>query len=348
MSKIILHFLCTSSFSGAENVACQIISMCTDDNTEFVYSSPDGQIRKSLEEKNIAYIPMKKLSISEFKRVIDEVKPDIIHAHDMKASLFLALVCKNIPLVSHIHNNNFDSRKISLKSILYYIAARKSKHIFWVSESAFKGYIFHNRIEEKSSILYNVIDIDRLKKKAELDKNEYSYDIIFLGRLSFPKDPIRLMDVFKNVLSKRPETKIAVIGTGELDDEVMAYAKENKLLNNTDFLGFKSNPYKILANSKVMVMTSRYEGLPMCAVEAAALGVPVVSTPTDGLKELIKDGSNGFLSDDNDNLAEKILCILKDAELQKRLSEAQVNYSAVYNDKDKYTEKIISVYGSCL
>ncbi len=115
---------------------------------------------------------------------------------------------------------------------------------------------------------------------------------------------------------------MAVIGTGGLNDEVTAYAGENNLLNNIDFLGFIYNSYKILTDSRVMIVTSRYEGLPMCAVETVALGVPVVITPTDGLKELIEDGSNGFLSYDKDKYAEKILCVLKDAELQKKLSEA--------------------------
>lgn len=65
------------------------------------------------------------------------------------------------------------------------------------------------------------------------------------------------------------------------------------------FGGFRKNPYKILKNSQVMIMTSRWEGLGMCALEAMALGVPVVSTPTGGLCEIIEDGKNGFLRRSN-------------------------------------------------
>ena len=82
----ILHVLATSLFSGAENVACQIIGLCADSDHEMIYCSPDGQIRESLEQRGISFEPIKSLTASELKKAIDRVKPDIIHTHDMRAS----------------------------------------------------------------------------------------------------------------------------------------------------------------------------------------------------------------------------------------------------------------------
>ncbi|MFR2721860.1 MAG: glycosyltransferase [Thomasclavelia ramosa] len=53
-----------------------------------------------------------------------------------------------------------------------------------------------------------------------------------------------------------------------------------------------------MAKSKLMIMTSRTEGTPMSALESLTLGKPIVSTPTDGLNELITNNINGFLSND--------------------------------------------------
>ena len=92
--------------------------MCKSYGVEFAYSSRDGQIREALKDRNIEFYPIEKMSVSEFRRVIKEVKPDVIHAHDMAASFYAALACGNVPLVSHIHNNAFNSRGVSLKSIL--------------------------------------------------------------------------------------------------------------------------------------------------------------------------------------------------------------------------------------
>ena len=340
----ILHMLQSDRFSGAENVVCQIISMCKDENMEFVYSSQDGQIREALEERGVEFHPIKKVSVSEFKRIIKEVKPDIIHAHDMAASFFAALACGKIPLVSHIHNNAYDSRGVSLKSILYRFAAKKAKHIIWVSQSSLDGYAFHKAFEAKSSVLYNIIDVGALKDKIALDPNTYDYDVVYLGRLTYPKNPQRLIEVIGKVVEKRPETKVAIIGTGDMEEEVRQLALDKDLLNNVTFLGFQSNPAKILNDSKVMVMTSRWEGTPMCALESLAMGVPIVSTPTDGLKDLIQDGVNGFLSDDDEQLAKKIVFLLNETEKQKEISRNAAEMSIRYNDMDIYRDKIFQAY----
>ena len=89
MSKKIMHLLTGTSFSGAENVACQIMACFKNDaEYEMFYCSPDGKIREALKERNVRFAPMKEWSLSEVKRIIREEKPDIIHAHDMKASFF--------------------------------------------------------------------------------------------------------------------------------------------------------------------------------------------------------------------------------------------------------------------
>lgn len=190
MSKKIMHLLTGTSFSGAENVACQIMACFKNDaEYEMFYCSPDGKIREALKERNVRFAPMKEWSLSEVKRIIREEKPDIIHAHDMKASFFAALLCGRIPLISHVHNNNFDSRGISAKALFYRYAAQKAKHIFWVSKSAYEGYAFHEQFEGKSSILYNVIDAEEVYKKAAQDEKEYAYDIVYVGRLTPPQKP---------------------------------------------------------------------------------------------------------------------------------------------------------------
>lgn len=90
-------------------------------------------------KNKMAFSPVSKVSVKEIRRVIDEVKPDAIHAHDMKASFVAALACGKTPLISHIHNNNTNSRKLSIKSILYLLAAIKAKHIF--------GYPIHRSMD---------------------------------------------------------------------------------------------------------------------------------------------------------------------------------------------------------
>ena len=339
----VLHVLASNKYSGAENVVCQIISMF-DGEAEMAYCSPDGQIRGALEDRAVAFYPIKKLSVKELKRVIKSYQPDIIHAHDMRASFVVSRSAGKIPYISHIHNNAFNSRGISLKSIAYLLAGLKAKHIFWVSESSFKGYKFHKYLKKKSSVLYNIINIDALYEKADDDENTYDYDIVYLGRLTYQKNPQRLMGILARVIEKQPHVKVAIIGTGELQDETKNLAKELKIDNNVDFLGFLSNPYKILQDAKVMLMSSRWEGTPMCALEAMALGVPIVSTPVDGLCSLIEDGKNGYLSDDDSVLAEKVVCIIDDENIYQELTRNTIAKAKEINDIASYKAFLGKIY----
>ncbi len=341
----VLHVLYSSRFSGAENVVCQIIGMFRENpDVEMIYCSPDGQIREALAEREVKFAPMSELSRAELRRVIAEVKPDVIHAHDMRASFVAARACKKIPLISHVHVNAVDSRGISVKSIAYMLAAFKAKHIFWVSESSYSGYAFHALFKNKSEVLQNIIDIDALYKKMALDKNEYSYDVAYVGRLTCQKNPQRLMTVIAKMKKIKPDVKVAVVGNGDLEEETHALCHEYGLENNVDFLGFQSNPLKILHDSSSMVMVSRWEGTPMCALEAMALGVPIVSTPVDGLKTLVENCKNGYLSDNDDELAARLVEISENAELRRSLSEYTLEKARSINDVSFYRGRLLSVY----
>lgn len=341
----VLHVLYSNRFSGAENVVCQIIGMFRENpDVEMIYCSPDGQIREALAERDVEFAPISELSRAELRRVIAEVKPDVIHAHDMRASFVAARACKKIPLVSHIHNNAFDSRGISPKSIAYILAARKAKHIFWVSQSAYEGYAFHKIFAEKSEVLQNIIDIDALYEKMAKDEGAYSYDLAYVGRLTHPKNPQRLMEVIAKMKTRKPDVKVAVVGNGDLEEETHALCRDYGLENNVDFFGFRSNPLKILHDSSSMVMVSRWEGTPMCALEAMALGVPIVSTPVDGLKALIENGKNGYLSDDDDELAARLVEIAESAELRRSLSEYTLEKARSINNVEVYRQTLLKVY----
>lgn len=346
MSKIkIMHLLQSNRFSGAENVVCQIINMMGSyDDVEMAYCSRDGQIREALNERNIKFLPISNLTVKEVKRIIKEYKPDLIHAHDMRAGFIGALACGNIPIISHIHNNNFDSRGISLKSIAYLYAALKAKHIFWVSDSSYEGYYFHNLFKKKSEVLYNIISIDNLYSKTALDNNNYDYDIVYLGRITEQKNPLRLMKICKEIVDQLPSVKIAVIGTGDLEGDTHKEAERLQLGSNVTFLGFQSNPYKVLHDSKLMIMTSLWEGTPMCVLEAMSLGVPVVSTPTDGVKIVVDNGKTGYLDETDKGLVNSCKTILTDTMLRENMSDASIKRAKELMDVEKYKKRIKNAY----
>lgn len=218
----VMHVLNSRIYSGAEKVVCQIIkSFREDDGVEMVYCSPDSEIvRQMLSEQGVTFLPMETMSTKELGRVIAQQKPDIIHAHDMRASFFSALCCGKIPLISHIHNNAYDARGLSPKTVAYLLAGFRAKHILWVSNSSYEGYAFHKFFAKKSSVLYNIIDTEQIFEKKAKDEKTYDYDMIYVGRLTFQKDPQRLMRLCARLKESKADLKVAIVGTGELEEEV--------------------------------------------------------------------------------------------------------------------------------
>jgi len=340
----VLHLLSSDRFSGAENVVIQIINMFNNDNIDMAYTSKDGPIREALEKEKINFYPLDKFNIKDVSNVINEFEPDIIHAHDVSASIIASFFSKNAQIISHMHVNHENMSKTNLKTLLYLSRSHKFKHVFWVSNSAFSKYIFKNKISHKSSVLYNVIDYHKLILESEKDLEKYKYDVVYLGRLSYQKNPERMINVLTKVIDKKRNLRVAVIGTGDLSDNIKQLVLNNGIQENVSFLGFQNNPFKILKNAQLMVMTSRYEGTPMCALEAMALGVPIVSTPTDGLADIIQDGITGYLSEDDETLAERILNIITSDKERQRLSiNSIVQFNEINNIND-YHEKLFQIY----
>ena len=340
----VMHVLNSRIYSGAEKVVCQIIHAFQGE-VEMVYCSPESDIvRKMVEAQGVTYLPMKTMSVSELSRVIREQKPDLIHAHDMRAGFFSALCCGKIPLVSHIHNNAYDARGLSPKTVGYLLAGFRAKHIFWVSQSSFDGYAFHKLFAKKSSVLYNVIDTDEIYTKLSQDSNTYDYDLIYVGRLTYQKNPQRLLRLCARLKESKPDLKVAIVGTGELEEELKALCKELNLEDTVHFLGFQPNPIKMVACSKAIILTSRWEGTPMCALEAMALGTPVVSTPSDGMKDLLTDGVSGYLTESDEQMAVDLLKIFTQPEHRKFLAENARKKFDSLNDGEAYKRAIRTAY----
>ena len=340
----VMHVLNSRIYSGAEKVVCQIIHAFQGE-VEMVYCSPESDIvRKMVEGQGVTYLPMKTMSVSELSRVIREQKPDLIHAHDMRAGFFSALCCGNIPLVSHIHNNAYDARGLSPKTVGYLLAGFRAKHIFWVSQSSYDGYAFHKLFARKSSVLYNVIDTDEIYTKLSQDSNTYDYDLIYVGRLTYQKNPQRLLRLCARLKQDKPDLKVAIVGTGELEEELKALCKELNLEDTVHFLGFQPNPIKMVACSKAMILTSRWEGTPMCALEAMALGTPVVSTPSDGMKDLLTDGVSGYLTESDEQMAVDLLKIFTQPEHRQLLAENARKKFDSLNDGEAYKRAIWTAY----
>jgi hypothetical protein len=114
----VLHVSKSSTYSGMENVAINIINAMPED-IESVYLTATGSVETKLLENDITYIGVEKVDEQAIKEAIDEVKPDIIHAYEYDCSLMCTKVTDTIPIISHIYSVPRWVQKIGTKSVIY-------------------------------------------------------------------------------------------------------------------------------------------------------------------------------------------------------------------------------------
>lgn len=342
--KKVLHFLKTGNFSGAENVAITIIcEMRERYNYEGVYVSLSGDIDNILRRNNMEHAVIVSNSVKEYQRIIDLYQPDIIHAHDFGTSVIVSRIKSNAVKISHLHNNPPWLKTINIKSLAYLVASRKFKHILTVSDSVLNEYIFGNFIRKKTKVVNNPVDISKIIRLANIADEYERSDVLFLGRLSAPKNPSGFLEIVSLCKKSIDDISTLMIGKGELEDEIKNKISQLNLEKNVKLLGFKNNPYGYLKHTKVLCVPSNWEGFGLVVVEALALGIPIVASPVGGMKNLVTE-EIGKLCNSNYEFEHEIIQLLNDEQYYARKSEAAYNRAQKLDNKEQYIEKIYSYY----
>ena len=135
-----------------------------------------------------------------------------------------------------------------------------------------------------------------------------------------PSDFVRLA---RMVLEEAPGVHFLLVGDGALRPEVEEAVRDLGLEGKVHLPGWRRDIPDLLHAMDVMVLTSRWEGLPRVCPQAMAAGVPVVANAVDGVPEGVIDGETGFLTSPGDirDMADKVLRLLADPDLARRFAE---------------------------
>lgn len=281
--KRVLHLLNSNRFSGAENVVSEIIKN-TNDTFDPLYCSPSGSINEALADRKIEHVPIRTLSYFEVRRVIKEVNPDIIHAHDFRASIVASLFSRKAKVVSHIHQNPDWLHSMNAKYILYKCVLKNFSKIFVVTDVIRSSRVFGGR--QNVVVVHNKVDKKHIESKASVSDGK-PYDVVFCGRLEVVKQPFDFIKVVAEIKKTKYDVRAAMIGDGSLMQGCRDLIKKLNLENNIDLLGFQSNPFKFVKRSNFLLITSSEEGFGLVAIEAMALGTVVLSYDLKSVKEIL-------------------------------------------------------------
>lgn len=342
MKKTIIHLVNSNMYSGLENVACDIIKNVKNEY-EQIYVTQNGPIVDILNEKEIKYEIIKKMTIGEIRRVVKKYNVNLIHAHDFTASCIAALSLLDVVIISHLHHNAPWLKKINLKTLLYLICSLRFKKIFIVSEAINDEYIFSKIIKNKIECIDNPVAVDKIKKQVTETDFDKKYDICCVGRLTEAKNPIRWLQIIKKIKEEIPNIKCIWVGDGELKNEFESHISKLELDNNVTLLGFQKNPYKYMASSKVYLQTSIWEGYGLTVFEALSLGVPSFVGNVGGLPKIVNDAC-GSLCDSDDEFISNIIKVLIDEEIYFNKSKNAFLRAESIDTADTYFKKIEKYY----
>lgn len=169
--------------------------------------------------------------------------------------------------------------------------------------------------------------------------------LLFVGRISAQKR----LDIILQAISRTKEIwKLILIGEGEEQDDLPELIRLLNIEDQVILTGWQNDPWQSAKGISALVMASDFECLPLVALESLASGIPVISTPVDGISEIIKPGVNGFLYpfEDIDGLA-GILDAMSDGILPEISSEA-CRESVMEFEEERvlrdFREKILKVW----
>jgi len=158
--------------------------------------------------------------------------------------------------------------------------------------------------------------------------------VLAVGRLTEEKGMDVLLRALPQVVKRFPGVRVRIAGDGDLRDQLMALSRRLGLDECVAFLGFRRDVPALMAQADLMVMPSRWEGLPIALLEAVAAGLPVVASAVAGIPEVIADGETGWLvaPDDPEALAAAISDALLDpCEARRRAQLAHARARADFS-----------------
>ncbi len=305
------------------NFRLELVERLLAEGHQVVISSPYGERIDDLKKLGCEFHeieiarhgmnPIKEVKlIWEYKKLMKQIKPDIVFSYTIKPNIYGGIACAllNVPCVANITGlgtaveNGGLVQKITV--LLYKIAFRKLQMLFFQNEENMQFFIDHKIAGKRYHLLpgsgVNLQRFIPLEYPGE-GKTEFA----FISRIMKEKGVDQYLEAAEYIRKKYPETVFHVCGFCEQDyEEKLKELTERGIIH---YHGMVRDVKEFLKNVHCTVHPTYYpEGLSNVLLESSACSRPIITTDRSGCREVIDDGVNGYIvnQQDSKDLIEKI------------------------------------------
>ncbi|MDE5507627.1 glycosyltransferase family 4 protein [Elizabethkingia meningoseptica] len=297
---------------------------------------------KNLLVKLLTYPQKQKLHKIKLEELLRKLKADIVISMFDNDSSFVYKLNDGSKKILEIHFSRFKRIQYGRKGILGIIDKYRNINDLKLARKYDRFVVL---TEEDKSYWGNLSNIEVIPNANSFIPSDraslMNKRVIAVGRYDYQKGFDGLIKIWKTIYDHNPDWRLDIFGNGPLKDELQDMIKDLNLLDIVQLHPPVKNIEKEYLESSILVMTSRYEGLPMALLEAQACGLPMVAYACKcGPKDIIKDGINGYLIPEGEYqlMSDKLLTIINNIELRKKMGTMAEQLS--HNFSEEYVMKL--------
>lgn len=269
------------------------------------------------------------------RRSVAERRVEVVHAHSFVPNYYAAAAMCGMSgrptLVGTCHDmgTRLNNRRLNL---FYGWSLRRTAGVAMVGRQVHDRFVGDGIVPAaKATTVLNGIPVDRFRGSAErraqarhaLGLGAGERVIGAVGRMVALKNQRLLVELMPTLVAEHPNTRLVLIGSGPLEQELRHCARQLGVTDRVLFAGQRSNVADLTPAFDVFAMPSLTEGVSIALLEACATGLAVVATRVGGNPEIVTDRETGLLVPPADGpaLHAALSRLLADAELRRRLGE---------------------------
>lgn len=350
--KRIAFVITDLSYGGAQTMLVQLLkNLDKDEYTTKVYVRErklDTSIEHEIEELGIeirylqindnnfsgSKILHKLRAFKEFRKTLNEFKPDIVHAHLESFYSILYCVFEKCKYIFTIHS--FPDRIMTKQFVFLLNILKRMKKLVLIGcakcVSVKSIEILGDSFAKCTNTVYNPIDYAAFDIKKSRNGNVF----LHVGRMNPIKNQSLLIEAFSEFATKFPNSYLLMVGDGELRKELENQVSVLNMKNNIIFLGNRPDMGNIMSKSDCFILTSKSECCPMSILEAMASELPVISTDVGGISEIA--GESAIFIEDKVQLVAALEKMYLDDEYRLQMGSCARKLSKKFDSKNITSE----------